>query len=112
MVSGFVVGSDDAENLIAATRGGEEGLRALLEVVVEVDCFVEKLAESLVVGLRVNCAEKRAIVDESADYILDVLLDVTKIHNFLSVLKYVAKIVIILQNPFICESSGARSCQG
>jgi len=28
-------------------------------------------------------------------------LDVTKIHNFLSVLKYVAKIVIILQNTFI-----------
>ncbi len=50
------------------------------EIVVQVHCFFEEACESLFVTGFVHSAEKRAIVDECSDDILDVFLDVSKIH--------------------------------
>ena len=52
----------------------------VLKVIVKVDGLVKESAEGLVVSLAVDRTEKRAIVDECTDHVLNVLFYVSKIH--------------------------------
>ena len=52
----------------------------VLEVVEEVNGPVDDLCRSLVVLIRVESVEKKAVVDELADEVLEIFFDDSKVH--------------------------------